>query len=142
MIRFAFTISFLIGIIVCFSFFIKTPTTAAQQVKQLYLQHTRLFIEESKKLQAAVESGNEKKMQQQFFKTRSAYKQMETIFAYYFQSYVNNVNSPPIPYFEEDELDVPEQKPAGMQVIEEMIFADYSKADKAKLKFDENFLKY
>ena len=134
MVRFVFTISVLISIIACFGFFTNKPTTAAQQVKQLYLQHTSSFIDESKKLQAAVESGNQKKMQQQFFKTRAAYKHMETIFAYYFQSYVNNVNSSPKPYFEEEELDVPVQKAAGMQVIEEMIFADYSKTDKAKLK--------
>ncbi len=134
MVRFVFIISVLISVIACFSFLNNKPIPAAQQVKKIYLQHTSSFIAESKKLQTAVKSGNQKKMQQQFFKTRAAYKQMETIFAYYFQSYVNNVNSPPKPYFEEEELDIPQQKPAGMQLIEEMIFADYSKADKAKMK--------
>lgn len=134
MIRFGFIILLFAGIIACFGFFSNKPATAALQVKQLYLKHTHSFIEEAKKLQAAVESGNEKKIQQQFLKTRSAYKKMEAIFAYYFQSYVHNLNSPPKPYFEEEELDIPEQNPAGMQVIEELIFTANSKADKTKLK--------
>jgi len=136
MLRFGFIILLLAGIIACFSFFNNKPVSPAQEVKRLYLQHARSFIDASKKLQAAVESGNQKSMQVQFLKTRAAYKQMETVLAYYFQSYVNNLNSPPKPYFEEEEPDVPVQKPAGMQVIEEMIFDDYSKADKTKLRLE------
>ena len=137
MVRSVFIILILICIVACFSFFNSPSISPAREVKQMYLQQTRLFIKESKALQAAVESGNQKTMQRQFLKTRSAYKKTETIFAYYFQSYINDVNGPPIPYFEEEESDIPVQQPKGMQVMEEIIFADYnSKANKVKLKHE------
>jgi cytochrome c peroxidase len=140
MTRFIFTITMLIGIVACFSFLNGAPASPGFAVKQLYLQHTGLFIKETKVLQATVESGNEKKMQQQFLKTRLAYKRMETIFTYFFQSYAINLTGPPIAYFEEEEADVPEQQPAGMQVIEEMIFPHYNKAEKEKLKHEADEL--
>lgn len=143
MARYILTVALLIGIIASFSFLNKEPSSPAQEVKQLYLSHTGLFIKESKALLAAVESGNEKNIQQQFLKTRSAYKQMETIVEYYFHFYAGKINGPPIPYFEEEEADMPMQSPVGMQVMEELIFADYASADIAKLKFEsEELVRY
>lgn len=136
MTRFILTIITLLAIVIGFSFFNKVPVSPAQEVKRLYLQHTSQFITEAKALQAAIESDYEKNIRQQFLKTRSAYKQMETIVEYYFHFYAAKLNGPPIPYFEEEEADMPKQDPVGMQVMEELIFADYKQAEKEKLKFE------
>lgn len=135
MARYFFIILVLAGTCIIFSFINKTPFTAAQQVKQLYLKQAGVFIAETKSLQASIASADVKKMQQQFLKARAAYKQMETIVEYYFDFHAVKLNGPPIPFFEEDEADMPEQQPGGMQVIEEMIFSDYRKADRKELKF-------
>ncbi len=135
MTRFIFTITLLICITAFFSFFNNPLLSHAQEIKTLYLKQTNLFLKETKALQAAVLSGNQKKMQQQFLITRSAYKQIEPIVEYYFDFFAIKLNGPPIPFFEEDEADMPVQSPFGMQVIEGMIFSNYNKTNKANLKF-------
>lgn len=135
MTRYLFIILLFAGTAIILSFFYKEPVTAAEQVKQFYLKQANVFIAETKSLQASVASKDAKKIQQQFLKVRAAYKQMETIVEYYFDFHAVKLNGPPIPFFEEDEADMPEQQPGGMQVIEEMIFSDYYKADKKELKF-------
>lgn len=140
MARYFFIILLFAGTSISFSFFSNAPLTAAQQVKQLYLKQAEEFIRQTRSLQKATASGNVKNMQQQFLKTRAAYKQMETIVEYYFDFYAIKLNGPPIPFFEEDEGDMPEQEPFGMQVIEEMIFSDFSKADKKQVAFQADEL--
>jgi cytochrome c peroxidase len=143
MARYIFFTTLLVAIISLFSFFNTPILSKAQQVKQLYLKQTEVFIKQAKALQSAVESGYEKKMQQQFLLTRAAYKQMEPIVEYYFDFYATKLNGPPIPFFEEDEADMPEQQPNGMQVIEEMIFPGYHVSNKAALKFQvDELLRY
>jgi cytochrome c peroxidase len=143
MTRFILILATLVGSITCFSFLYKAPVTPAQEVKQLYLQHTGFFITETKALLASIETGNEKKIQHQFLRTRSAYKRMETIVEYYFHFYAAKLNGPPIPYFEEEEADMPQQNPVGMQVMEELIFSGYAGSDKAKLKSEaEELVRY
>lgn len=120
--------------IICFGFLNKATVSPAFEVKQLYLRHTGLFIKESKALQAAVASGNKGNMQHQFLKTRAAFKKMETLVEYFFHFYASRLNGPPIPYFEEEEADMPQQHPAGMQVMEEIIFSGNPGTGKAVLK--------
>ncbi|MGB4844049.1 MAG: cytochrome c peroxidase [Ferruginibacter sp.] len=134
MTRFIFIITLIAGIVACFGFYNTPALSNAQEVKQLYLKHTAEFITETKALQKAIEAGNEKNIQAQFYKTRAAYKQMETLVEYYFHFYAAKLNGPPIPYFEEEEADMPKQEPVGMQVMEEMIFAGFKDADKEVLK--------
>lgn len=134
MTRYIFFTSLLVAIISLFSFFNPPVLSQAQQVKQLYLKQTQVYIKQTRALQLAVASGNGKKMQQQFLLTRAAYKQMEPLVEYYFDFYATKLNGPPIPFFEEDEADMPEQQPVGMQVIEELIFPGYEASNKAALK--------
>lgn len=134
MTRYIFFTTLLVAIISLFSFFNPPVLSQAQQVKQLYLKQTQVFIKQARALQMAVASGNGKKMQQQFLLTRAAYKQMEPIVEYYFDFYATKLNGPPIPFFEEDEADMPEQQPVGMQVIEELVFPGYEASNKAALK--------
>lgn len=119
--------------ITAFSFFIKKTPTPHEAVKLFYLQQAKQFENEIIILQKLVATGNEKQLQQQFLKVRSAYKQMEAIVEYYFNFFAVKLNGPPIPFFEEDESDVGQQQPAGMQVIEGMIFPVFNKASKTAL---------
>ena len=134
MIRFFFIAIILITTILVSAFFNPEPNLSAKKVKQYYLQQTDSFIKAATALQYAVKSGNEKKMQLQFFKTRIIYKQIETIAEYYFNFYAIKLNGPPIPFFEEDEADIPENNPYGMQVIESLIFPHYKPENKSDLK--------
>lgn len=118
-----------------FSFFI-TPqkTTPAGEVEKYYLEQCSQFIKEVTKLQQDVLTGDEKKMQQSFFKTRLAYKKTEPIAAYFFGFYAVKLNGPPIPFFEEAEADIPEYIPTGMQVIEGYLFPHFAAKNKKALK--------
>jgi cytochrome c peroxidase len=129
---------FIIGLFLCcifaFSFFTKKTPTPSENVKIFYLQQARQFETEIIQLQKIIASGNEKKLQQQFLKIRLAYKQIETIAEYYFNYYAVKLNGPPILFFEEDEPDRGQQQPAGMQVIEGMVFPHYNAANKKELQ--------
>lgn len=132
--RFFLTTIILITTILVSSFFNSRPDIPSKKVKQYYLQQTDSFIKAATALQEAAKSGNEKKMQLHFCKTRAAYKKIETIAEYYFNFYAIKLNGPPIPFFEEDEADMPENNPNGMQVIEGLIFPHYKKENNNDLK--------
>jgi cytochrome c peroxidase len=119
--------------VIGFSFFTNKTPAPAQNVKTFYLQQAKQLENEMVQLQKAVTTGNEKKIQQQFLKTRAIYKQIETITEYYFNYYAVKLNGPPIPFFEEDEPDMGQQHPAGMQVVEGLIFPVYDAANKKEL---------
>lgn len=133
MARFTFIAAILIAIVASFGFYSNPSATQAQQVKQLYLQHTTQFTNAAKLLQASIVAGNKKNIRKQFLQTRAAYKQMETMVEYFFHFFASKLNGPPIPYFEEEEGDMPEQLPVGMQVMEEIIFTGEINANKEKL---------
>ncbi len=107
----------------------------AQAVKSLYIKNTENFSKEAAVLHELVKKGNEKKIQQQFLRTRNAYKQIELFAAYWFSFYAGKLNGPPIPFFEEEESDMPVQEPAGLQLIESWIYPHLNKAEKANLEF-------
>jgi cytochrome c peroxidase len=134
MLQKGFVIGVFLSSIIVFSFFTKKIPTPAQNVKAFYLQQARQFETEIIQLQKLIVTGNEKKLQQQFLKTRFAYKQIEIIAEYYFNYYAVKLNGPPIPFFEEDEPDRGQQQPAGMQVIEGMIFPHCNAANKKELQ--------
>ena len=129
-------VSTLVFLIAAFSFLEKkTPTpTPAEAVKTFYLQQAKRFENEVVQLQKLAPAGNEKELQKQFLKVRLAYKQIEVIAEYYFPFFAARLNGPAIPFFEEDEPDVGQQDPAGMQLIEGMIFPHYDKAKSEGLK--------
>ena len=120
-------ISIFIFTVFAFSFLIKQPPSPAEAVKLFYLQQTKQFENEVVQLQQLVTTGNQKQLQQQFIKTRLAYKQVEAITEYYFNFFAVKLNGPPIPFFEEDEPDIGQQQPAGMQLIEGMLFPVFDK---------------
>lgn len=117
-----------------FSFLTKKTPTPAEAVKQYYLQQAQQLEKEIMRLQQLAETGNEKEMQQQFFQTRNAYKQIEVIVEYYFGFFAVKLNGPAIPFFEEEEPDLGRQEPAGMQVIEGLIFPKYNTKNREVLK--------
>jgi cytochrome c peroxidase len=126
-------ISGFIFIITAFSFFTKKTNLPADEVKISYLRQARQFENEIAALQQLVTAGNEKQLQQQFIKTRLAYKNIETIVEYYFNFSAVKLNGPPIPFFEEDEPDMGQQRPAGLQLIEGMIFPAYNRSSRKAL---------
>ncbi len=127
-------ISSFIFSITAFSFLIKKTPTSAEEVRLFYLQQAMRFENEIVQLQKMTATGNEKKLQEQFLRTRLAYKQIEVIIEYYFNYFAVKLNGPPIPFFEEDESDIGQQEPAGMQVIEGMVFPHYDASNKEGLK--------
>lgn len=138
--RFFFTIAFSLVFIITFSgFFNATPIEPAKKVKEHYKYLANSFIKETIHLQTIILLGNEKKVQQQFLLTRAAYKKIEPITAYYFSFYANKLNGPPIPFFEEEEPDIAQNEPFGLQVIEGYIFPYLKKenANKLKIQIDE-----
>ncbi len=135
MTRYILFIALFAGTVTLFSFYTPSISSQPKEVKQLYLHQTKIFINQTRLLQTAFASGNEKKMQQQFLRTRAAYKKMEPIVEYFFDFYAAKLNGPPITFFKEDEADMPEHQPNGMQLIEEMIFPGYEAHNKEILKF-------
>ena len=123
-----------------FTFFSAPPASPAKDIKDYYLHQADNFIKETKALQAAIHSGNQKKMQLQFIRTRYAYKQIEAITEYYFDFFSVKLNGPPIPFFEENESDIPENTPYGMQVIENFIFPGLKKENFKELQLQVNEL--
>ncbi len=133
MFRKTLVVGCLILCIAVFSFFTRPEPGPAELVKTFYLEQTARFKTEILQLQILAEKEQEKALQQQFIKTRLAYKQAETIIEYYFNYYAVKLNGPPIPFFEEDEPDLGRQEPAGMQVIEGLLFPHYDKTHKEAL---------
>ncbi len=115
------------------SFLSQRPPGPAESVKTFYLQQAAQLEQQILNLQQLIPSGNEKKLQQQFLKMRSAYKLIEGITEYYFDFFAVKLNGPPIPFFEEEEADMGIQPPAGMQVIEGLLFPAYKTTSKKKL---------
>src|SRR5258707_565095 len=89
-----------------FSFFIERPPAPADRVKAFYKQQAAEFELQVMLLQELIPVGNAKALQQQFLRTKLAYKQIETIVTYYFDFAAVKLNGPPIPFYEEEEADM------------------------------------
>ena len=118
---------------VSFSFFTGKPPVPAESVKQFYHQQAAMFEREIVQLQILIPAGNSKQLQAQLLKTKLAYKQIEAITTYYFDFFAVKLNGPAIPFFEEEEADMGIQQPAGMQVIEGLLFPAYRSANRKQL---------
>ncbi|MFN8250720.1 MAG: cytochrome c peroxidase [Ferruginibacter sp.] len=117
------------------SFFMhETPLASSQKVKQLYLQYADTFIKQAQKLQRDIAAADDKTLQHDFFRLRDAYKKTETFTEYYFPFYATKLNGPPIVFFEEAESDMPSNLPAGMQVIEGLLFQKRNSKDDSRLQ--------
>lgn len=116
-----------------FSFFIQRQPSPAEVVKKNYLEQVLVFKQEGEELKRMLGSRQPDKLQRQFIKTRLAYKRIEAIVEYYFNYFAVKLNGPPIPFFEEDEPDIGQQEPLGMQVIEGLLFPKYDTADEKEL---------
>jgi cytochrome c peroxidase len=134
MLRKIIVIFLFITCIICFSFFTQKNHAPAKAVKVFYLKQAAQLEKEIIQLQQQINNADEKNIQQQFLKTRAAYKQIETIAEYFFNYYAAKLNGPPIPFFEENEPDKGQQLPTGMQVIEGFIFPNYKTASKKALQ--------
>lgn len=119
--------------VMLFSFFTNRKNDPAASVKGYYLSEATRFRQEVLVFRDMIPAGDSQKLQAQFLKIRSAYKRMEVIVEYYFNYFAAKLNGPPIPFFEEDEPDVGQQEPAGMQVIEGLIFPGYDPASRQAL---------
>ena len=130
-------ILFILAVLVA-GFSIKTGHSSepaeATEVKKLYIRNIEIFRKEAAVLYELIKKGEEKKIQQQFLKTRHAYKQIELFAEYWFGFYAVKLNGPPIPFYEEAEADVPIQQPTGLQLIESWIFPHINKAVKDQLE--------
>ncbi len=117
-----------------FSFFYLPKVAASAEVKNLYQNLAGKFSKDCMALQKAIDIGDEKKIQQCFIQTRSSYKKIEAIAEYFFAFYSVKLNGPPIPFFEEDEPDVAQHEPYGLQVLEGYIFPHLKKENVALVK--------
>jgi cytochrome c peroxidase len=117
-----------------FSFFTNQPPQPALQVKAFYKKEAAVLEQEVKAFQRLITTGDEKKLQQQFLKMRTAYKKIECIVTYYFDFSAIKLNGPAMPFFEDEEADLGEQQPTGMQVIEGLLFPGYAASSKRQLK--------
>src|SRR6187549_1957502 len=105
---------FFVIFISAFSFKNRKPHLPAEKVKSFYLGKAEDFKKETEILYKLIKKGKNKKgIQEQFLKTRWAYKQIEIFVEYFFPFYAGKLNGPPIPFFEESEPDKMEQSPAG-----------------------------
>ncbi len=131
-----FILSLLILLVTVFSFTTGDQSTGsnAKAVKSLYLKNTENFKKEAAAFHRILKTRNEKNIQQQFFKTRAAYKAIELYVEYWFAFYAGKLNGPPIPFFEEAESDVPMQQPSGLQLIESFIFPHINPSAKKQLE--------
>ena len=130
-----FILFFIILIIAAFSFRNAKAYSPAEKVKSFYLDKAETFKKETEILYKLIKKRTDKKqIQQQFLKTRDAYKQIEIFVEYFFPFYAGKLNGPPIPFFEESEPDKMEQSPAGMQLIESYIFPRPNKKEKNLLQ--------
>jgi cytochrome c peroxidase len=135
MLRQLIILVFIVLIIAAFSFKNEKLYSTAEKVKSFYLNKAESFKKETEVLYKLIKKGKSKKLiQQQFLKTRHAYKQIEIFAEYFFPFYAGKLNGPPIPFFEEAEPDKMEQLPAGMQLIESYIFPRLNKKQKAQLQ--------
>ncbi|GAB2828715.1 cytochrome c peroxidase [Ferruginibacter profundus] len=125
--------SIIIFSITAVSFFSGKKEVLPEPVKSWYLQQAKQFENEIVQLQQLAATGNEKQLQQQFLKTRLAYKEIEPIVAYYFNFFAVKLNGPGVPFFEEDEPDMGQQQPNGMQLIEAMLFPSFNKTNTVAL---------
>lgn len=125
----------ILTIVIAFFCFFSTAKKEdnAVLVKRMYKTHCSEFAATVKKMQHAAANSTEKELQQQFITARIAYKKIEVFTEYFFPFYATKLNGPPISFFEESEADIPINYPAGMQVIEEILFPQYNRSKKAAL---------
>ncbi|MEO6541900.1 MAG: cytochrome c peroxidase, partial [Ferruginibacter sp.] len=121
-----------LGIILSSSQIKKTPTPA-EQVKQYYLAQTQAFIADLENFKKSIFSSNKKTIQNNFLTCRSSYKKAEALIEYYFNFFALRLNGAPVPYFEEEDPGSGQIEPAGMQVIEALIFPGYSTGKRTEL---------
>jgi cytochrome c peroxidase len=119
--------------IIAFSFFTAKKPVPAQLVKSYYLAQTQLFINDLENFKKSISSNSSKAVQNSFLISRNSFKKAETLIEYYFNFYAIQLNGAPIPYFEEDDPDTGQLEPAGMQIIEALIFPLYNQSKKAEL---------
>ncbi|MRX68128.1 cytochrome c peroxidase [Flavobacterium resistens] len=103
-----------------------------QEVNELFQKDITSLIEKVAKLKYSVqEDSTETQIQRQFLEAHESYKKVEMISEYYSPAVSKSINGPAISEFEEnDKVTVP---PEGFQVIEELVFPKYSKANKKEL---------
>jgi cytochrome c peroxidase len=133
-----FVFIFLVAVAVfSISFILKKPIDdTASKVKTWFIAGCTAFEKQTQLLQLAIILGDQKKIQQQFFATRRAYKRIEVFVEYFFPFYASRFNGPPIPFFEDKEADIGMQLPKGMQVIESLIFPELNKLQDSLLKWE------
>jgi|KBSMisStaDraftv2_1062788.scaffolds.fasta_scaffold68798_1 cytochrome c peroxidase len=134
MLRQSFILLLLFFLIAAFSFETSSNVSTSQEVKNFFLEEAEKFKLQTDTLNKAIKKGDEKQIQEQFFKTRYAYKQIEIFAEYFYAFYAVKLNGPAIPFFEEADPDVPVQQPTGMQLIETDIFPHFNKKKKNELQ--------
>jgi cytochrome c peroxidase len=128
-------VCFLVILIAALSFKNEKWFSPAEKVKSFYLDKAQDFKKQTEVLYQLIKKENNKKqIQEQFLKTRWAYKQIEIFVEYFFPFYAGKLNGLPIPFFEESEPDMMEQSPSGMQLIESYIFPHLNKKQKTQLQ--------
>lgn len=124
---------FISAVILSFQF-IPAPSTPGKEVEKYYQSRLNLFEKKIIAFQNAILlKASKKTLQQSFFQIRLAYKQAAILTEYYNVLETKSLNGPAIPWIEEDN---PKKiiAPHGMQVIEDILFADAGSVKYALLK--------
>jgi cytochrome c peroxidase len=88
----------------------------------MYRQKMDSFAACARMFRQAVLLNRTDSIQPYFFSLRKSYKEAEALTEYFFRAFAQRLNGPPIPFFEESEPYVLVNEPAGMQVIEGLVF--------------------
>ncbi|MBS1510107.1 MAG: cytochrome-c peroxidase [Bacteroidetes bacterium] len=121
----------IVSIVMAYAFLQPAQANKEVNVKQWYRQQAKALEQEVVNLQQLSAKGSTAALQQQFIRTRLAYKKIETLTEYYYSFFAVKLNGPAIPFFEEDEPDRGQQEPAGLQLAETYLFPAWHKKDSA-----------
>ncbi|MBG9375462.1 cytochrome-c peroxidase [Panacibacter sp. DH6] len=115
------------GVMYCLGCTTATESTS-EQVKSIYTNYLRVFINSVDSLQQKISGNDTAVFNACFLAARKSYKAVEPFAEYYNPSTAKAINGPALPEVEPDNPDYP-SPPTGFQVIEELLFPVYDKAN-------------
>lgn len=128
---FKITIAGLLAVIGCSLLaFNRDADTASEITRQRLVSQSDSFLRAVQRLRQEVPNANNLLLKKRFREARLAYKRMEWAAEYFDPLTTRQVNGPPVP---ETELSGQVIQPAGLQVIEELLFPRFKSASGKKL---------
>ncbi|MDR3680861.1 MAG: cytochrome c peroxidase [Flavipsychrobacter sp.] len=138
--KYIFLSILLIAIAGCIFFSCKQKTLVPEKAiaKTLLVQVDSFILFKNKLIDGVTRNARTEELQQQFLQIRIAYKRMEWAAEYFVPVASRFVNGPPVPEIEA--LDNQVYEPAGLQVIEGMLYPKYDTTQKKELLRQLNLL--